>query len=382
MEDNLNNNFDYSDIVPFTGEKALRATENLKNESYFLNRVIKSQFRQSDKLLWSSIQDFYKEYYFQLGRSSSWQDFQNNIVIPLIIPLLEIGSTDGITVKGLENIEKNKSYVFISNHRDIILDSAFIGGAIIKNGCKNVQFLTGDNLYINKEAENYFGLLGCVKVYRSLELRKEYEASIKLSSYIYDVITNNQNSIWIASSPGRSKDGIDYASPSIIKMLSLSHRRDIPFNNIIKQLHIIPISISYERDPNDVNKAREIITTIINHKYKKRKLEDLVSITRGICKSKGRITITIDKEITDDFANADELALYIEKRIRLNYELFPFSYYAYDKIHKTDIYKNIYKDFYDKDVRRFLKLKSEISDTVLKAYAAPLESKLLYNEEN
>lgn len=381
------NNELYKDIAPYENEDAHKATEYILSHPEFLEKTLRTLYKKLDKktstLLkngtYNDADDLIRTFLYTLGKVNNWKEFQEQFVRQIIMPLVIDSTTDGFTVSGLEKIDTTKPHIFVSNHRDIILDSAFLVDAILSKNGLPVKVTAGSNLYINREAECYFGLLGCVKVFRGLSLREEYEASLKLSSYVYDTIDEGKSSLWIAGSAGRSKDGVDRVLPSVIKMLILSHRKDMSLSDLVQKLSIVPMSISYEKNPNDVNMAEEIVKTIKTATYKKKPLEDFLSIIRGICCYKGRVHIAFSPALSGTFNSTEEIASRIEKDIRLSYKLYPFAFYAYDKIHKTDRFKSMYTELQEeKEAKRFKYLKHNVNKKVLEAYAAPIDSKLLY----
>lgn len=379
----------YGDIAPLEGEKAAESALYIKNHPEFLEHILKLLFKSAEKrnpdtiyTLYKSSDDVIRTFYFLLGGVASWKDFQEKLVTSLIMPLVILGTTDGITIEGVERIDVNEPHVFISTHRDIILDSAFLVYAMMQNKGMCVQAAAGSNLYINKEASSYFGLLGCVKVFRGLNLREEYEASKRLSSYIYDNITSKESSIWIAGGAGRAKDGVDKVYPSIIKMMALSHRKEISYTELVKKLSIVPMAISYEKNPNAISMAKEIISSVLLSAHIKRPMDDYVSIVRGISKYKGHITISFDSPLDGEYSSSEEIAAEVEKRIRLIYKLYPFNYYAYDKVNKTDRFKDRYSSFSEEEeLKKFKSIKMGVGVKVLEAYAAPVASKLLYTDD-
>lgn len=379
----------YQDIAPLSGHRAEEEALYIKEHPEFLEHILLSLYKSAEKRNPDKIYSLYKRYddvvrtfYFLLGGVKSWKDFQRNLVTSLIMPLVILGTTDGVTVEGIERIDVNEPHVFISNHRDIILDSAFLVNTMMQNSGMCVQATAGSNLYINRQAASYFGLLGCVKVFRGLNLREEYEASKRLSSYIFDAVTSKESSIWIAGTAGRAKDGVDKVFPSIIKMISLSHRKEISYTELVKKLSIVPMAISYEKNPNDVSMAKEIINSVLSTAHIKRPIDDYVSIVRGISKYKGHVTISFDSPLEGQFSSSEEIASEVEKRIRLRYKLYPFDYYAYDKINKTDRFKDRYSSFSEEEeLKKFKSLRMSVGAKVLEAYAAPVASKLLYTED-
>ena len=234
-------------------------------------------------------------------------------------------TTDGLTLEGFEKLVPNKGYLFISNHRDIALDPAFIDMALHAQGLDTVRIAIGDNLLRMPAATSLMRLNKSFIVRRSIASpRDKLKALSHLSTYIGLSIKEN-HSVWIAEREGRAKDGDDKAEAAVMKMLGLYGRTlKQSFKEYMSSLNIVPVSITYEFDPNDLAKANELdIRERNNGEYKKDKLEDIETITRGIRDYKGRVKVVCGEPITSGFETAEELCELIDNFIHQNYEMYP-----------------------------------------------------------
>ena len=220
---------------------------------------------------------------------------------------------------------------------------------------------------------------GGVIVKRELPMKEKYLESRRLSQYFFELITEAHRSIWIAQKSGRSKDGIDETHPSIIKMLFLSHRgTGVDFSEFINNMNIVPISISYEYDPNDINKGREeVIRLHHDGAYEKKKYEDLISMCKGMKCQKGRVHLSVGTPVTGHFDTPDDVARAIDRQIHLNYRLWDTNMFAYDYLEGTDRYKRELEGFDGKAfLSRFAHLTPEVRSFVLNGYANPVRMAL------
>ncbi|MFL2729620.1 MAG: 1-acyl-sn-glycerol-3-phosphate acyltransferase [Gammaproteobacteria bacterium] len=203
-------------------------------------------------------------------------------------------ASSGFTYNGLENLQENNSYLFISNHRDITLDPAFLNLALHKNDFSTVNIAVGSNLMDQKWAADLMRLNKSFIIPRSGSSKREIYRSLNLvSEFIFNKVKVENESIWIAQREGRAKDGKDITDPAILKMIHLTKRKELSISNFFNQMNVIPVSISYEFDPNDLNKAKEIYETELNGFYEKKENEDLESISRGISGFKGSVVLNI-----------------------------------------------------------------------------------------
>ena len=278
-------------------------------------------------------------------------DFQIQVVIPLFEQIFRKTITE-ITHSGIKNIPIDKSFILISNHRSIILDSAIVNTTFNKNGMRMCNTVIGNNLLMNEIIINIFKLLKCFVIKRDLLPKEQVRFLKKFSQYISYTIQEKNECIWLAQSSGRSKDGNDKTNPAILKMLAMAN------NNSLKDhfcsLCIIPVSCSYEYEPCDTLKAREGLIKMRDSKYIKEKNEDLISIKTEICKPKGRAHISFGKPLETELdeissiPNKKEiflsLAEKIDNQILGNYKVFPNNYIAADLVTKSNRYENHYSN--------------------------------------
>ena len=225
-------------------------------------------------------------------------------------------TSNGFQFNGLENIQQNKSYLFISNHRDITLDPAFLNLVLHKNNLSTVNIAVGSNLMEQKWAADLMRLNKSFIIPRSGSSKREIYRSLNLvSEFIFNKLTVDGESIWIAQREGRAKDGKDITDPAILKMIHLVKRKELPIADFFNNINVVPISISYEFDPNDLNKAKELYETKINGFYEKKENEDLESISRGISGFKGSVVLNIGNVIKFDTHSYEDVAEKITKHI-------------------------------------------------------------------
>ncbi len=250
---------------------------------------------------------------------------------------------------GISNLDKNKTFLALSNHRDIILDPALTQLILYSNGLPMTEIAVGDNLITSKEIEYLIRSNRMIKVIRGVSARELYLSSQMLSKYIRLNITNERRSIWLAQRQGRTKDGYDITEQGLLKMLDMSGEKD--FQQNFEELNIIPMSISYEIEPCDILKAREIVISR-TQKYVKAPGEDLNSIMVGIMQQKGNIHLHIGKPLTsEEIAEAalcdknDRYQLIrnaVDARVIQGYKLWGNNYIAYDMLNQTDKYSANY----------------------------------------
>lgn len=276
-------------------------------------------------------------------------DFQKKVIRPFLKAVKKSSISD-FTFSGLEHLKANHSYLFISNHRDIVLDSAYLNMVLLEHGMRTSQIAIGDNLVANRLTELLFKINKSFVVKRSGNPREIYKHAILLSQYIRSTIIENKDSIWIAQREGRAKDGNDRTQISLLKMLSLSNKTD--FVSYFKSLNIVPVSISYEYDPCSFLKAQEHLKKIYNPDYQKSFHDDAQHLLLGIKGHKGQVHFHFEKPLNhrlnelENFSNTKEkleqLAAIIDKAIHLNYKLHPINYYAYDMLMSGHNYNQQY----------------------------------------
>ncbi|MGV6398048.1 1-acyl-sn-glycerol-3-phosphate acyltransferase [Pseudomonas caspiana] len=238
-------------------------------------------------------------------------------------------ATDGVTYTGVEQFKSGSAYLFLANHRDIVMDPAFVNYAVYHAGLPTPRIAIGDNLLQKPFVSDLMRLNKSFIVHRSIIGRREKMAAYQLlSAYINHSIRNDCQSIWIAQAEGRAKDGDDRTESAILKMFHMS-RKDEPFAEVIRSLNLTPVSISYEYDPCDHAKARELYIRATTGSYAKVPGEDDVSIALGITGYKGRVHVNFASPITELFEDTKALAIEMDRQILGGYRLFPVHYLAY-----------------------------------------------------
>ena len=360
-----------------------------------------------DSEVQEALQDFYKHPMFQallqftfpekshreikelIDSCTSIYDFQTSIIYNSIQRIME-KSTDGFSTSGFDDLEKNKAYFFLSNHRDIILDTSFINVALYDHDLVMTASAIGDNLVQKSFLMALARLNRSFMVQRSLSPREMLVSSKKLSEYLAYLLSENQ-SIWMAQREGRTKDGSDKTQQGVLKMAAMA-RGNTPPLTYLKTLNIRPVAISYEFDPTDILKVPELIAKSEDIVYVKSNNEDFNSILRGALGSKRRVHIaagSLDPKLFDaleasnlsDNDKLQELAKYIDNEIYRIYKLWPSNYVAYDLYTNSNRFAHTYTDRdkrnFERRIERRVNAESPIAlESFLLMYANPVINKL------
>ena len=328
----------------------------------------------------------------QLKRTHSIRDFQCNFIYQAVRKVLE-KSSEGLTTSGFEKLQKNTSYLFISNHRDIILDTSLLNTCLFEHGLVMTASAIGDNL-VKRDFMNTLAKLNRnFLVQRGLSPRELLQSSKLMSEYIGHLLLRENRSVWIAQREGRTKDGNDATHSGVLKMLGMgSDEQNVM--EYFKKLKIVPVSISYEYDPTDALKMPQLMAEAKAEKYIKEKNEDFVTLLSGIIGQKKRIHIhvgdVLDTEldvIAEENDNTNKqvqaLAQTIDDSILQSYKLWPTNYIAYDLLNKTNLYSNHYTEDEKSLFERRLELKIDCSNQImmegfLNMYANPVVNKSKY----
>jgi hypothetical protein len=271
-------------------------------------------------------------------------------------------TTSGLTFTNMNELEKDNAYLFLSNHRDIILDSALLNVSLLEKGYNTTQIAIGSNLLKNSIISDIVRVNKNFIVNRDINPRDLLPASQRLSNYIRKTIEADNTSIWIAHKEGRSKDGDDRTASGLLKMLTLSGDESI--EKSLLKLNIRPMVVSYENDPCDVMKAAEIMSKRVNGSYEKHPLEDYKSMTVGLKGHKGKVNITVCPPITEkihDLKKIDnkndkikELAAHIDQEMHKHFKLWPTNFMAYDLLHGGREFSNEYNPIQRIAFRRYM----------------------------
>jgi hypothetical protein len=292
-------------------------------------------------------------------------DFQKIMVYPFL-QYLEANLTRGIELQGIERIDNSRAYLYISNHRDIVLDSALFCGKLLEKGIDTVEIAIGDNLLIFPWIEDMVRMNKSFIVRRSPGAKQMLESSKLLSSYIAYTINEKQQSIWIAQREGRAKDSNDKTQESLLKMFNMGG--DGSFVENLAALHICPLSISYEFDPCDYLKAKEFQHKRDNPDYKKSSQDDLLNMKTGVMGYKGKVVYKLAGEISEQIlalgtqktTNRNELvasiAALIDQHIYSNYTIFNVNRIAFDLLHNTQQFATSYTLLEKLDFEKYLEM--------------------------
>lgn len=331
-----------------------------------------------------------------LRRVKSIDEFQTLIMNKAVEWVLAT-TAHNFSYDGIANVKKiHGKFLAMSNHRDIILDPAITELVFYRNGIPMTEIAVGSNLLSNKYVEYLIRSNRMIKVIRGINSRALYLSSQVLSRYIRDCITSGRSSIWIAQREGRAKDGIDTTEQGLLKMLDMSGTKD--FTSNFEELNILPLSISYEYEPCDILKARELLISK-TQKYVKGSREDLISIMTGIKQQKGDIHLNIGEPLTHEeileasYCNKNDkyqaIRHAVDVRIIDGYKLWKTNYIAYDMVNHSYKYSGYYStedvsmftDYVEHQLDKVEKslCRADLRDIFLRIYSNPVLSKETLN---
>jgi len=376
---------DFEDIRAYTDDDVAGAIKELAQEPTFL-ALLKVAFPQN------KAEDL-------LQMAKSIDDIQHLFVSRYLEGMLQV-SSDGLSFSGLENIKKDQAHFIISNHRDIILDSALLNYILIKNGHKSTEIAIGDNLLIYPWIKTLVRLNKSFIVKRQLPIKQMMVESAKLSRYIRHTLLEKGNSIWIAQREGRAKDSDDRTSGALLKMLNMGD--DNSFSECLATMNITPLAIAYEYDPCDYLKAREFLLKKLNPEHKKTAADDLLNMRTGIEGYKGRIHFHLAAPLSEELVKLEALknkneqvnaaTELIDKQIHLNYKFFPCNFIAHEMLHPESHFSAYYESedkqrfeaYLEKQINRIPEKEGHedfLRHTLLTMYANPLINHIVAHNE-
>lgn len=319
---------DFESIRPYRDDEVAAVLDRLLADPAFLQTLLRFRFpRLAGPLGWLLKPVIAHRLRREVAGINSVDALQSKLE-PYVDRVIERAS-DGISYSGLEQLQSGRPYLYIANHRDIVMDPAFVNYALYHAGQPTPRIAIGDNLLQKPFVGDLMRLNKSFIVQRSVSGRREKLAAYQLlSAYINHSIRNEQQSVWIAQAEGRAKDGDDRTDSAILKMFHMANKEQ-PFEQALAELHLIPVSISYEYDPCDLAKARELRIRAETGDYQKAEGEDDLSIALGITGHKGRVHVSFGSEIRQPSADAKQLALAVDAQILASYRLFPVHYLAY-----------------------------------------------------
>jgi hypothetical protein len=377
----------FDDIRPLNDEEAPAAIEEL---------IANPDFRQAFRYVKPNLD--WDEFSTLMRSIKTIDDFKSVLAYDVVMTIAR-NTTFSLTISGRSRLpEGHIPCTFISNHRDIVLDAAFLNVMLYDVGYGMTQVAIGDNLLISSWIETLVKLNNSFIVKRSVSGRQILEASMKLSAYIHHTIKETRESVWIAQREGRAKDSDDKTQSSILKMLNMGGEKDIVAN--LMELNIVPVAISYEFDPCDYLKATEFQQKRDNPNFTKSKRDDLLNMETGILNNKGRVHFTLCSPINTqlsclkpDMENMDKNELYnkiariIDEEIYKHYRFYPCNYIAYDLQANANVFSCNYGPKDKKQFEAYLqaqldkisipnKDESYLRSKLLEMYANPLKNYL------
>ena len=371
--------FDFSLIQPYQDADVPEVMNKLKTSSSF-KKVLGIDNSGIGMETWLEM----------LDNVESIDQFQSEIAGPFMKGVLK-DTSSSISYDGIDKLSDAKKNLFISNHRDIILDSSILNIGMYESGLQTCETAIGDNLLSSDIVKELTKLNKNFTVVRSAGPREMYDHSLTLSHYIRSKVCSNESSIWLAQREGRAKDGNDKTQQGLLKMLLLS-AGDQNYEEGFRELNIRPISVSYEYDPCDAFKLNEIVCMEKGIKYEKGPEEDLQNIIAGMTGFKGEIHLGIHDCINQEldqlkpFTNINEktiaFAKLIDQKIYQSYKLFENNYLAYDMLYGLSEYKNKYsaekKEEFEAYINELTEDQSyETKKLLIRKYAYPLINKLI-----
>jgi 1-acyl-sn-glycerol-3-phosphate acyltransferase len=362
----------FDDIRPYRDEEVPTVLARVLADKEFLDALVRFRFPSFPAVLLKALRPIV---HWQLKKQTNTvhdvKSFQ--AVIENYMQRMITSTSAGLTVSGLENLDAQQAYLFISNHRDIAMDPAFTNWALWHNGMNTVRIAIGDNLLTKPFASDLMRLNKSFLVKRGETAPKKIYVALKqLSAYIHHSIVNEKSSVWIAQREGRAKDGLDRTEEAIIKMFAISKPKEQAFADFVRELNIVPVSISYEWDPCDVAKARELYEKATHGSYQKDTHEDVQSIAAGIAGDKGRVHVSFGEVLRADFDTPEAVAAEIDRQVIGNYKLFPSNYLAAKALgDETPLQNEFFAQAFD---QRFANCPEQYRPFWLTMYANPVRS--------
>jgi len=369
----------FNNIRPYKDSEVNAAVKRLVHHPYFA-QVTKQIFPDLDI-------NMLKE---ELSSIENIKTFQSVMMYPSAKRVLEHSAKE-ITFSGFDKLTKEQSYLFISNHRDIVLDSTILNVILYEHEIGTTEVAIGDNLLVNEWVEDLVKLNKNFVVNRNVPPREMYAYSQTLSAYIRYTITQKNTSVWIAQREGRTKNGDDRTQQGLLKMIGLSGEKD--FYSNYAPMRIAPMAVSYEYDPCDVLKAREIQQKLSGEKLERSASDDLKSMIAGITGIKGRVHLALGKILDEKLEEIKQiknkndqmqaLADLIDERIHRNYKLWPSNYIAYDLLYKPkfahkydETEKKAFMDYLHAQALGIQCDLAQLKEPLLTMYANPVVNKL------
>ena len=361
----------FDDIRPYVDAEIPAAMQRIVADKYF---PLVCDFLGMDQRTTAAV----------LGSCRNVDEFQHRFMLGAVNAIVD-KTTDGVTVEGVERLDPSRNYLYVSNHRDIVLDAAFFDVILDRNGRRTSEITFGANLMQGQFVIDIGKSNKMFRVERPTTVSSPRDFFIRskyLSEYMRYTILEKKESIWIAQRNGRTKDGMDATDQGIIKMFGLSGGSDKI--KALGELNIVPVSISYEWEPCDILKALELYSRSSGQPYIKRPGEDINSILTGIQQYKGRVHLSVGAPVTQadlepfrglpSAAFNREVATLLDSRILPGYRLYPNAYIAADLLagNRSHSYTEAEYKAFMKHLECIKEYPAEVRDILLKIYANPL----------
>ena len=389
--DVLKRRTDFQDIKPYSDSEVPAVLQRLVKDPKLLDILLRQRWPGLPRFLSSCARPLVSWKLRQAIKGiQTKRQFQTKFVASAIAAMLKSTETE-FHYSGLENLEPDTGYLFVSNHRDIAMDAAFANYALYLNDYGLAQIGFGDNLIQEQFATDLIRINGGFVVERDSSTLKDRVRSARLlSSYIRDRLEDGE-SIWLAQSEGRAKDGLDRTDTNIFTMFYIAWRREMDFGFAVKKMRIVPLSISYQYDPCDELKAQELLLRQSSD-YQKQPGEDLRSIALGINGRKGAVHLHFGEQMQDLYQSPEEVADWCDQQIIKNYHLHSSNLTCwrllYEQNHSSQevreylagivsIFGVSEQDFYDPVIlERLNSARPELRPILTSMYANPVSSKI------
>jgi len=373
----------FDHIRPFYDSEVNEALRSVVHHP-MMKALMSFTFPDADESVWKE----------QLLRTHSKRDFQANFIYNAVHMVLQ-KSSEGLTTSGFEKLEEHTAYLYISNHRDIILDTSLLNVSLLEHGLIMTASAIGDNLVQKSFLQVLSRLNRNFLVQRNLPPRELLQSSKLMSEYIYHLIRRENRSVWIAQREGRTKDGNDATQQGVLKMLAMANEGQ-PLTEFFRKVKIVPVSISYEYDPTDALKMPRLLAEANDEVYVKEKNEDFTTLLSGIMGQKKRIHLHIGDVINTELdgiaavgENANKqiqaLAQVIDEAIIKGYKLWPTNYIAYDLMNGTSQFADRYTEKEKQVFERRFEMRIDVENKILREgflaqYANPVVNKLKFQD--
>lgn len=318
----------FDSIRPYNDSEVATVLQRLLADVDFLSMITQYRFPVASRYIgWLLRPLIARKLHHELSQVNSVAALQERIESYVERSITQ--ATDGISFSGIEHLQTGQAHLYLANHRDIVMDPAFVNYALFQAKHSTPRIAIGDNLLQRPFVSDLMRINKSFIVHRSLTNRREKLTAFQLlSAYINHSILQDNESIWIAQAEGRAKDGDDRTESAILRMFHLSRKTE-DFQDVIASLRLTPVAISYEYDPCDIAKARELYILASTGEYTKQVGEDDASIALGITGYKGRVHVHFCPVLDTGFTDAKQLALLIDQQIWRDYRLFPVHYLAW-----------------------------------------------------